>query len=96
MEGPNLLEFGEHELDNLGSEEEVEGSLQEGPLPGVKFPKFLKNFHINMAQTVFIASFVFTYNHLITLEIYKKIVLLYNIHIITFKSIQLLKFIISI
>jgi hypothetical protein len=68
VEGPNPLEFGMHELDNLGSEEEVEGSLQEGPPPGVQFPKFLNNFRtsVNMAQTVFIASFVLTYNHLIT------------------------------
>jgi hypothetical protein len=37
VEGPNPLEFGEHELENLGSKEEVDYSLQEGPSFGVKF-----------------------------------------------------------
>jgi hypothetical protein len=40
VEGPNSSEFDEHELDNLGSKEEVERTLQKGPSSGIKFLEF--------------------------------------------------------
>jgi hypothetical protein len=53
MEGPNPSKSGEHELDNLGSKEEVEGSLQEGLLSKIKFPKVPKNLEDKDAELYF-------------------------------------------
>jgi hypothetical protein len=43
VDGPNPSKLGEKELDNLGSKEEVAGSLQDGPSFGVKFLEVFKN-----------------------------------------------------
>jgi hypothetical protein len=43
VEWPYPLESKEHELQNLGSEEEVEELLQEGPSSGVRFLKVPEN-----------------------------------------------------
>jgi hypothetical protein len=43
VEGLIPLESKVCELGNLGSKEEVEESLQEGPPSGVRFPKILEN-----------------------------------------------------